>query len=217
MPVYNAGSYIEECLESVLAQSLKETKIICVDDGSTDDSRALIEEYMKRDKRMKLFVQKNQGAGSARNKGIKNASGQFVVFMDPDDLYPENTTLETLYEAAVKNNVKICGGSFSWLNNDGTINTFFENNYAGYTFNRDEKLQYRDYQFDYGYHRFIYDREFLVNNNLFFPGLKRFQDPPFFVDAMITAKEFYAVKDVVYRYRNGYKSVEWNNEKVYHL
>ena len=217
MPVYNAGSYIEECLESVLAQSLKETEIICVDDGSTDDSRALIEEYMKRDKRIKLFVQKNQGAGSARNKGIKNASGQFVVFMDPDDLYPENTTLETLYEAAVKNNVKICGGSFSWLNNDGTINTFFENNYAGYTFNRDEKLQYRDYQFDYGYHRFIYDREFLVNNNLFFPGLKRFQDPPFFVDAMIAAKEFYAVKDVVYRYRNGYKSVEWNNERVYHL
>ena len=128
--------------------------------------------------------------------------------MDPDDLYPENIILEILYETTVKNNVKICGGSFNWLNNDGTINTFFENNYAGYTFNRDEKLQYRDYQFDYGYHRFIYDREFLVNNNLFFPGLKRFQDPPFFVDAMIATKEFYAVKDVVYRYRNGYKSVE---------
>ena len=69
MPVYNAGSYIEECLESVLTQSLKETEIICVDDGSTDDSRALIEEYMKRDKRIKLFVQKNTTRSEERRVG----------------------------------------------------------------------------------------------------------------------------------------------------
>ncbi len=79
MPVYNAGSYIEECLESVLAQSLKETEIICVDDGSTDDSRALIEEYMKRDKRIKLFVQN----GNFQKAPLPFETMLFRIFFNP--------------------------------------------------------------------------------------------------------------------------------------
>ncbi len=75
--------------------------------------------------------------------------------------------------------------------------------YWGYTFSYDGETAYTDYQFDYGYHRFIYNREFLIDNELFFPPYRRFQDPPFFVRAMITAKSFYAIHDITYCYRKG--------------
>jgi glycosyltransferase involved in cell wall biosynthesis/ADP-heptose:LPS heptosyltransferase len=209
--------YLSECLDSILRQSLKDIEIICIDDGSMDNTLVLIKIYAEKDKRIKLFTQKNKGAGAARNNGIKMSVGEFVIFMDPDDFYPENTILEKLYDNAVKNDVQICGGSFSTIDKHGNINYVYHNNYVKYTFTKNEKIQYSDYQFDYGYHRFIYNRDFLIRNNIFFPDLKRFQDPPFFINTMIKAKEFYAIKDVVYRYRNGYKSIEWTNEKILHL
>ncbi|MDR1195410.1 MAG: glycosyltransferase, partial [Endomicrobium sp.] len=218
IPVYNAAAHIEECLDSVLNQSLgKETEIICIDDGSKDNCFDIIKKYSEKDKRIKLLKQKNTGAGAARNNGIKAASGEFVAFMDSDDFYPEKTTLEKLYDNAVKNEVNICGGSFSSLDKYGNVNDVYSNNYAKYTFCRNEKIKYADYQFDYGFHRFIYKREFLVKNNIFFPHLRSFEDPPFFVNAMIKAGEFYAIKDIVYRYRYGYKNVNWTDEKIIHL
>ncbi|MFI3211558.1 MAG: glycosyltransferase, partial [Peptostreptococcaceae bacterium] len=182
IPIYNIGEYLDECLESVLSQTLKDIEIICIDDGSTDNSFSLLNKFKVNDKRIILLQQENQGAGIARNKGIKTARGEFIIFMDGDDYYPNNHTLELLYTSAINNNVLIAGGSFSKVENGIILTSKLED---GYKFFKDNLMEYKDYQFDLGYHRFIYNREMIINNNIFFPDYLRFQDPPFFVKAMI--------------------------------
>lgn len=99
MPVYNVEEYIREAIDSFISQSLKDIEIICVDDGSTDSSRSIVEEYMKKDRRVNLLSQENRGAGAARNLGMKEATGKYIYFFDSDD-YCEHFMLEKLVEKA---------------------------------------------------------------------------------------------------------------------
>ncbi len=84
IPVYNAGNYLRACLDSVLSQPLA-LEVLCVDDGSSDGSAAILEEYAARDSRLHLLRQKNAGAGAARNRGLCQAAGEYLFFMDADD------------------------------------------------------------------------------------------------------------------------------------
>lgn len=84
----------------------------------------------------------------------------------------------------------------------------------GYVFERDGFIDYRDWQFEYGYHRFVYQTEFLRKNKIYYPPLVRFQDPPFFVKAMITAGRFYALNKMTYALRCGHQRINWTYEKV---
>lgn len=218
IPVYNVEKYLRECLDSVISQTLKDIEIICINDGSTDGSLNILQKYAGQDKRIKVIDKKNEGVGAARNDGIKYACGEFVCFIDPDDYYPTNDILESLYNKAVENNVFICGGEFArFTNKNRELNQNYGDSFEGYLFPKCGVIKYSDYQFDYGYHRFIYDREFLIKNNIFYPNYKRFQDPPFFVHAMICAKEFYALDKITYAYRCAHQKVRWNKEKVYGL
>jgi glycosyltransferase involved in cell wall biosynthesis len=213
IPVYNAEKYLRECLDSVVNQTLKDIEIICVNDGSTDKSHTILEEYAAQDDRIILLNQSNAGAGAARNKGIETAISEFVIFIDADDWYPSNQILISLYNNAKNNDVLICGGSFSSQGRNFSKSKY-DGMEAGYTFNKDALIRYSNYQFDYGYHRFIYNLEMLKENNIYFPNYSRFQDPPFFIKAMLQAKEFYALKMITYCYRNGHREVNWNREKT---
>ena len=214
IPVYNSEKYLRECLTSIEDQTLKDIEIICVDDGSNDNSINILKEYADKDSRVKLLKQNHLGSGCARNNGIKNATGEFIIFMDSDDLYPENNILENLYNAAKENNVKICGGEFSYFSADNPeLIQDFALTEDGYKFDKTGIIDYQNYQFDYGFHRFIYSRQFLLENNIFFPPYKRFQDPPFFVNAMILAKQFYALQQITYAYRTDNR-VKWDSEKT---
>lgn len=215
VPIYNVEKYLRECLDSILNQTLKDIEIICVNDGSTDDSLEILREYEKKDSRIKVIDKNNEGVGIARNNGIDAAAGEFVCFMDPDDLYPTNDILETLYNKAIANNVLICGGEFSSFSNDNSsFVQNYNNSFAGYLFPESRLYNYKEYQYDYGFHRFLYDREFLIRNNIYFPLYKRFQDPPFLVNAMIKASKFYGVNKISYAYRRNYKKVIWTQEKI---
>lgn len=86
VPVYNAARYLEECLDSVLAQTLQDIEIICINDGSTDNSRNILEQYARNDPRLKIVDQENLGVSAARNAGIDLALGKFLLFLDSDDL-----------------------------------------------------------------------------------------------------------------------------------
>ena len=90
IPVYNQAPYLAECLDSVLAQTLREIEVICVDDGSTDGSERMLDDYAKRDLRVKVIHQSNAGVAAARNNGLAAATGEFIAFMDPDDKYPDD-------------------------------------------------------------------------------------------------------------------------------
>ena len=217
MPVYNVEEYLCECLDSVINQTLKEIEIICVDDGSTDKSLDILKEYAKKDERITVITQKNAGSGTARNNAINNANGEFIAFMDSDDMYPSEKTLEHLYNAAIKNKVLVCGGSLSQLRENGEIVTDPKEFEDGYSFSKDKIVNYSDYQFDYGYWRFIYDRKFLKEHQLKFPDYLRQQDPPFFVKTMALVGKFYALTEPTYVYRVSYKQIKWNERKVIDL
>ncbi len=210
IPVYNMGKYVRECLDSVLTQTLQNIEILCVNDGSTDDSLSILLEYAGRDARVKVISKENQGVSVARNHAIQMASGEYIAFMDPDDWYPSADVLESLFNAASMHRVEIAGGSWSSYKN-GIATQVYD---AGYIFKSEGMINYRDYQFEYGYHRFLYRRLFLIENNIYFPLYKRYQDPPFFVKAMLAAKQFYAIPKIVYAYRKGHKNIDWTQGKI---
>ena len=218
IPVYNTEKYLKECLNSILAQTLKDIEIICVDDGSTDSCPKILDKYSQKDSRIKIIRQKNQGAGNSRNNALKKATGEFVAFLDSDDAYPSNDVLECLYNAAKQNHVLICGGGFSnFTDNINQTTMNYDERLDGYLFEKDGLINYRDYQFDYGYHRFIYNRNFLLDHKIFYPDYRRFQDPPFFVKAMLTAQKFYALHKTTYAHRLEHEHPRWSARKTHDL
>lgn len=86
IPIYNTAAYLRKALDSICGQTLKELEIILIDDGSTDGSRGIIEEYAKRDARIRWYAQPNQGLSVARNRGLLHATGKYIYFMDSDDI-----------------------------------------------------------------------------------------------------------------------------------
>ena len=106
VPIFNVENYLEKSLGGIINQSLKNIEIICVDDGSTDKSLSILEKYAKQDNRIIILKQENQGAGVARNYGMSIARGEYITFLDSDDIY-EPTMLEKLYYQAIKENLDI--------------------------------------------------------------------------------------------------------------
>ncbi len=99
IPVYNVERYLRKCLDSVVGQTLQEIEIICVNDGSTDDSAAILKEYEKADSRIIVISQENQGLSAARNSGMRRAHGEYIYFLDSDD-YIDGDALKTLVRLA---------------------------------------------------------------------------------------------------------------------
>lgn len=213
IPVYNMEKYLRQCLDSVSGQTLEDIEILCINDGSSDSSLAVLKQYQSRDKRLTIVDQSNQGVAKSRNTGIRQAKGKYVIFMDPDDWYPSEDILEMLYEAATRHDVKIAGGSFMDYH-DGIYNEEFEDRYYGYHFDKDGVTEYKDYQFDFGYQRFIFQRELLMEHEIFFKEYTRYQDPPFMVEAMIKAGRFYGINKPSYCYRYGHETITWSQRKV---
>ena len=211
IPIYNAEKYLVECLNSVINQTLKNIEIICIDDGSTDNSSNILKVYNKFDERFVLLKQNNRGSAISRNKGIEISKGKFISFLDSDDKYYDSFALEFLYNNAIKNNAIISGGGMEII--DEKNNKKFQNKLI---FKHEGFIFYKDYQYDYFYQRFIYKTFFLKKNKLFFPNLLRYQDPPFFIKTMFMAKKFYATKKITNIYRE--KSQRFYNLKqVIHI
>ena len=111
VPVYNTAKYLAACLDSILASTHQNLEIICVNDGSTDKSATILKEYAKKDSRIKIITQENQGLSAARNTGLKNATGNFITFVDSDDeIKPE--MIESLLSVLNKTDADIAACSF---------------------------------------------------------------------------------------------------------
>ena len=107
IPVFNAEKYISTCIESLISQSYSDFEIICVDDGSTDNSPRILQQYMSMDPRIKIIEQKNQFAGNARNTGMEVASGKYCMFLDIDDFFEKNM-IELQVRQIEKDHADIC-------------------------------------------------------------------------------------------------------------
>ncbi len=101
IPVYNVEKYLGECLDSILGQTLKDIEVICVDDGSTDGSPAILRDYTALDPRIRVIHQENAGAGPARNTGLAAATGEYVAFFDPDD-WCDKEMFARIYDEAAR-------------------------------------------------------------------------------------------------------------------
>lgn len=214
VPVFNMARWLRPALDSALAQSLREIEILCIDDGSTDDSPHILAEYAKRDPRVRVITQENRGVGPARNAGILAARGEFVAFLDPDDLFPSDDTLEALCVWAKEKRVRVCGGSICSLANDGK--RYFPDASWGYgseqAFPRDGFMRFADWQYDYGFYRYIFERKMLVENGIFFPDYIRYQDPIFCVRALEAAGTFYALRRTTYVFRD-WHTPDWTDPR----
>ncbi|MCI8400778.1 MAG: glycosyltransferase [Lachnospiraceae bacterium] len=208
IPVYNAETYLRECLNSALAQTVRKKEILCIDDGSTDRSIHILRTYARNHQEIRIISQENAGSGMARNKGLELAQGEFVCFLDADDYYLDETALEQMIRACGDHEVKICG-------------SFREMKYveSGRTerlpLHRDickghpdgVELDYYDYQEDYHYQSYIFCRKMLKEKKIVFPPYRRYQDPPFFLQAMLAARKVWVMPVEWYCYRLGHQNL----------
>ncbi len=199
MPCYQKESRLRACLDSVLQQSITPKEILCVNDGSTDATATILEEYAQNHSEIRVYHQENQGASAARNFAIQQARGEFIAFMDADDEYPSVDCLEYLYTKAMEHGVNIAGGSMTHYADGKIIEESAEIDHP-FLFQSDGIMSYADYQYDFGFTRYIYRRAFLLEYSLKFPALKCYEDPVFFVQAMHLSKRFYASQKPSYSY-----------------
>lgn len=140
VPVYNVEKYLKKCVDSILKQSYKNLEIILVDDGSTDNSGVICDDYINEDKRIKVYHKDNGGLSSARNYGIDRMNGKYVTFIDSDD-FIDKFMIEELYKCLIDNDldISLCHGlDYNDYNFEGTNEKSLNINVKMY--NREESL-----------------------------------------------------------------------------
>lgn len=137
VPIYNTSAYLRDCIDSILSQSYTNFELLLIDDGSTDESGIICDEYAEKDARVKVFHKKNGGVSSARNMGLENAKGEYVYFSDSDDTLPMDS-LNILF-SGIKDNCQSAVAGYTLVNDDGSILYSIKDCNYGYL-QRDEML-----------------------------------------------------------------------------
>ena len=206
IPIYNNEKYIRETLTSLKEQTYTSFEALCIDDGSTDNSSKIIQEYEAIDQRFHYIFQKNSGAGSARNNGLSRAKGEFIAFLDGDDLYNSNF-LSRMIEALDKTHadVSICERESFNSKDNRTVS-------IGTKYNRfDEGSLYYTHELVNGFYNLVsvvcwdkmYRHSFLRKNPYLFQNLRHCNDVAFVCSTMAAAETVCFVKDSLVRYRIG--------------
>jgi len=196
IPVFNDGKFISECLTSITSQTLKNIEILCVNDGSTDDSLEILNQWAKRDSRIKVFSKENGGSGSARNLALSYATGDYISFIDSDDTIVDNDSYFKLLSAAKKFDVDMVSTNIQLLTPNGIVD---ENN--DITKITELKLKKpEEYGIPWFFTRNVLKRSFIKKNNLTFPNFKRGQDPVFLANVLSKIKKYVEVPIEFYQY-----------------
>ncbi|MDU1855539.1 MAG: glycosyltransferase family 2 protein, partial [Clostridium baratii] len=195
IPVYNVESYLRETLDSIMSQTLKDVEIILVNDGSTDGSQKIIDEYSEKFKNVVSIYQDNAGPGQARNRGIKAATGKYIAFVDSDDLLPEDS-LEVRYNLAEENNADMVVCATCMYNGEETwpVKTHF--------FEEGPKDIRKNFELFWmmGPCNKLYSTD-LIKDLEFPSGINYGEDQVFVTRAYIRAKKIFSTQYVAYYYR----------------
>ena len=200
IPVYNVEKYLSRCLDSLINQTLTSLEIILINDCSTDDSLKIMEEYSKRDERIKIIdLKTNQGAATARNKGLKIASGEYLSFIDPDDFVDTNY-YEELYRAGANGKYDIVKCPLKIINIDGTMTES--------SLQKHLKKTKNNYLFSYEWTTAIYKHSIVKENNIDFPDeCRKGQDIVFLSRVLLRATSLKLIDSVYYYYNKRYDSL----------
>ena len=219
IPIYNVENYIEECLDSVINQTLKDIEIICVNDGSTDGTLNILERYAKKDNRIKLINQKNSGLSASRNVGLDHATGEYVCFLDSDD-YFELESFEELYNIASEKKLDFV--FFKLINFDDETKVKERYEYFDLEYLKDvvgdKVFNYNDvsnivFSISVTAPGKLFNHDFI--RGMRFPEGLIYEDNPFFIEAMFKAKRVYLYDKYLYNRRVRSTSLTRSNtEKI---
>lgn len=210
IPVYNVENYLRECLDSVQCQTLEEIEVICVDDGSTDSSGKILDEYSQNDSRFHIIHKINEGYGKAMNIGIGLATAPYIGVVESDDKVAIDM-FEKLYFLMEDKKVDLLKTDFYEFYDDGKGNYIEE--YSPLIFDEkfdklyENKFNIREHEEALLFHRYtwngLFNKEFLWREKILHnetPGAS-FQDNGFWFQTMIKAKNIYFARKAYYRYR----------------
>ena len=183
VPIYNAEKYIKKCVDSLVNQTKKELEIILINDGSTDNTLKILKEY--KDKRIKLFSNKNQGIGKTRNFGISKATSEYIMFCDSDDYYEPNMC-ELMFNEAEKNDLDIVICDFYKEYDSGKIEPFKVASFDTTTLKETPSLIRN---INLAPWNKIYKSELIKDNNIMFEEKLKYEDTPFVAKALDCANK----------------------------
>ena len=218
IPVYNCEKYIARCLESIIKQTLKEIEIICINDASGDDSFDILNNYQKKDSRIKIIhMPVNKGAGLCRNKGLELASGEYIHFVDADD-YMMLDACEKLYNHMKEKNGDICFHKIKIIsenkNNESSVSQGILEKYDGSYIGTgllDEFVKNNEF-FLYPW-SVIFKRKLINENKLTFSSLLIGEGGEFVLKALVRAKSASVLDEVLYYYNVHEDSIMGKNSK----
>ncbi|MDR2526892.1 MAG: glycosyltransferase family 2 protein [Rickettsiales bacterium] len=208
IPIYNAEKYLERCINSVINQNI-EKEIICIDDGSTDNTRHILNDICQKNKMIKVVFQKNKGAGFARNVGLKEAQGEYIHFLDSDDYLHSAYIYKAAYDNARSNALDIIRCKTFTIDDKTGEEIYSKRNLQEWldndAFNRVINFQENPIVFVKSCPApwcGLFRTEFLKQNNIEFNGLKCVNDRSFWVHSFIKADRVMFVKDYLIVHRS---------------
>ena len=220
VPIYNVEKYLEQCLDSLIHQTLSDIEIICINDGSTDSSPLILEKYSQMDSRIKVINKGNSGYGDSMNKGLDNATGEYIGVVESDD-FVEPDMYEQLYKIAKKNDCEIVKSDWFQFWTDKNLNRKF-GKIPRYKCNKiiNTKKDKSLLRFTPSIWSAIYKREFLEINNIRFlptPGAS-FQDTSFtFKVFMCATRVMFTAKAYLHYRQDNINSSVKSKGKIYSI
>ena len=208
IPIYNASEYLKETLSSLVNQTLQDIEIICVNDGSTDNSMDILLDFQTRDPRIRILNQQNQGAGAARNLGMSIATGEYISFLDADDIFKKDM-LEKAYRKAIQSRADICvfgSNRFDQIANKTTRNDFTmrKNMLPNEEVFRCADIEGNVFQVFMGWAwDKLYRRRFIQTHELKFQQLRTTNDMFFVFAAFLKANKVCTLDEVLITQRRG--------------
>lgn len=215
IPVYNVERYLVQCLNSILYQTLKDIEIICINDGSTDGSLKILEEYKSIDSRIKVYSNDNSGYGKTINYGLEKSNGKYIVIVDSDD-FMDSDGLRALYDCAETYQADyVRSNFFEYKKGQDALNSSLDICFYNKVYNALEN-PHLFYSIAMSTWSCIYRRDFLLDNDITMnetPGAA-FQDTSWHFMVLLRAKRMIFIKDAYYHYRIDNPDSSINNPKM---
>lgn len=200
VPMYNCATYLRKCLDCLINQTLKEIEIICVNDGSPDNSLDIAKEYQNKDKRIIIITQKNKGLSEARNVGMKKVTSSYVMFCDSDDFY-DLDMCEKMYYSISENNVDlVCCGIKPIYEGDVSLKESDEKYYKIKFLGKQKVSSEHFFNTDVSVCNKIFKIDLIKKHHVFFPKGLFYEDAPFFFKYMSVAKSVFFRNEYLYNY-----------------
>lgn len=195
IPVYNVEKFLDKCLQTVCQMNLENKEIILINDGSTDNSKDILQKYKEKNtKNIKIISQKNQGISKARNVGMESSTGEYILFIDSDDFIDPKETEKILNEAYEAKVDILIGNFYEYFSDENIVEKPFIKSSLDEIYNGMKVFEYSDkekYFSDVVWNK-VYRKKFLMDNNLFF------KEKLLHEDTLFTLKAFYYAKKIKY-------------------